>query len=337
MRVPKDVAEALADGLDLGFLCSADGTGALAGSTVTGERRLIRRLATWNGDVFLAIGNGDTYGFYWPIGLEMGEPLVCTIAHDSWEFWPVASSLKSFVRTQLAALDDDGSSEYYETAELLGIDVEAVNAMVDGAVESESSATELFGEVKLRFDPDSPWLLQAAARNALTASMPELAVHHLEKAVSHLPEYAEAWALLAQAYRQLRQEPQAALAMMRAITTPLCFGVRDRRKLISWLQRVSANSDLSSEDPLWGRRHDLKWEIGVKENSDYQVLDELITEYHSRGMGTRAVTLRLLWAERMEAETVSFRERAGWSVAHFREHLRNDFKSAGLFIRCDVL
>ncbi|QDT54354.1 hypothetical protein Pan44_23870 [Caulifigura coniformis] len=332
MRVPIDVVKAISNGLDLGFHCTDDGTvldGFYRGSGAYPPPGYL----PWNA---FQIGNGDTYGFYWPIGLEHENPLVCTIAHDSWEFWPVASSLRAFITLELASRDQDSNWEFLEAAEICGIDADTVTQSSDDESASEVRTNTMSAEDQLLIDPESPQILKNAAREALSRSMPDLAVTYLERSVTRLPEYSEAWALLAQAYRQLRVGSQAAVAMARALTAPFCFGARDRRKLIYWLQCVKETPEIS-QDPLWPRRHDLKWEAGVKEKRDYQIFEELIAEYHLRGMGQRAVALRVLAAEAMGKETISFRERAGWTASKFREQLRDDFERADLRVRMNVL
>src|SRR5579871_4327100 len=41
------------------------------------------------------VGNGDCYGYYWPVGLEEQPPIAVATMHDSWTALPVASSLES--------------------------------------------------------------------------------------------------------------------------------------------------------------------------------------------------------------------------------------------------
>ena len=46
------------------------------------------------GITLFEIGNGDMTGFYWPIGREINEPLLCDTYHDAWSLGPQASSLE---------------------------------------------------------------------------------------------------------------------------------------------------------------------------------------------------------------------------------------------------
>jgi hypothetical protein len=124
---------------------------------------------------------------------------------------------------------------------------------------------------------------------------------------------------------------------MKALMSPLCFGARDRRKILGMLQRIDEAGISTPNDPLWSRRHELTFAEGIRENSDYEVMGQLIEEYHRSGMGTRAVALRVLSGELMGRETVSFRERLNWSWDNFRDNLRRDVERAGLESRLPAI
>src|SRR5688572_25859842 len=44
-----------------------------------------------------AFGDGDTFGLYWPIGLEDNEPIVAEVDHNGWQLTPGFSSLETFL------------------------------------------------------------------------------------------------------------------------------------------------------------------------------------------------------------------------------------------------
>jgi hypothetical protein len=54
-----------------------------------------------------ALGNGDSFGLYWPIGKEQEEPLVAETWHDEWRVAPTYSSLRHF----LTALERAGDEQ----------------------------------------------------------------------------------------------------------------------------------------------------------------------------------------------------------------------------------
>src|SRR5688572_18756413 len=117
-HVPPNIAAKICAGVELGLTC--DDRGALHGGFDTG----------WGGGApypppgylpwnRLEVGNGDTYGYYWPIGRESHPPLVCTVMHDAWELFPLATSLESAVRLHIAA--GMQCEEWTELAEDFGI------------------------------------------------------------------------------------------------------------------------------------------------------------------------------------------------------------------------
>ncbi len=75
----------------------------------------IGELSPWTGGSYppsgflafedFALGNGDTFGLYWPLGLEDREPLVAETLHDEGALVPAFSSLASFLK-RTAQLDE---------------------------------------------------------------------------------------------------------------------------------------------------------------------------------------------------------------------------------------
>jgi hypothetical protein len=90
MKVSPSLAARIREGADLGFECDADGTVTSGFEQAWGESAYPPPgYLPWNR---LDVGNGDTYGFYWPLGREQQSPIVSTIMHDAWELTPLASS-----------------------------------------------------------------------------------------------------------------------------------------------------------------------------------------------------------------------------------------------------
>lgn len=336
MRLPPDIAAAIRSGHDLGFSCRADGTvsdgfeAGWGGGAYPPPGHL-----PWN---ILDVGNGDTYGYYWPIGREDGPPIVCTLMHDAWELLPVASSLAGCLRLLLVTNHGD-VEQLVDTARAFGVEIgdiaipasdrDEAPASLDGPpwTDAVGEGIEFWGAPSagelLRNDPDSPHLRVVAAREAVATRQLDEAEDHLRVALAGLPEYADALALLAQVYRQQQNRQRTAETLMEAITSPRCFGAPDRTKLIEWLRRLPDDACGSCADPLWRRRHGLT----------FAAFEELIEEYHRLGMGVRAVRLRILGGEMMGRETVSSRERHDWTEAEYQSRLRADLERAGLHAR----
>jgi hypothetical protein len=75
----------------------------------------------------------------------------------------------------------------------------------------------------------------------------------------------------------------------------------------------------------------------VRDHGDYEVYAEAIEQYHEQGLSIRAVRLRVLFGELIGGETVSFRERKGFTWNKFWSDLRRDCERAGLHDRLDAL
>jgi tetratricopeptide (TPR) repeat protein len=227
-----------------------------------------------------ALGNGDTFGLYWPIGLEAREPIVVETWHDSWQIQPVYSSLSSFL-VALAKAED----AYPEPPSLME-------------------------------DPRSPRALLEDAKRKVQAQAVAEAVQLLERALDVLPEYTDALCLLwAQHVRQGRIDEALAVAI-RAIIAPPSLGGRATRPL-RWLQ-AQGEAPALEHDPIWQARAELKLSYGgAKENGDYAIYRSAIQAYLGASRYVEASMLMQTYAELMQAETVAFQERHGFVKAEF--------------------
>ncbi|MEG1055833.1 MAG: hypothetical protein RSF79_27755, partial [Janthinobacterium sp.] len=107
-----------------------------------------------------ALGNGDSFGLYWPIGREASEPIVVETWHDEWRIQPHFSSLAAFLQAHAAAED------------------------------------EYVGTPTLDDDPASPRAAFLAAKELIAQRKPDAAIALLEAALAIIPEYTDALALL---------------------------------------------------------------------------------------------------------------------------------------------
>ena len=333
MRLPPDVAHQLALALSLGVVCDATGAVAVdAGADADLLPYPPPGYLPWRA---LEVGNGDTYGFYWPIGREAAAPVVCTVWHNEWAVLPLASSLDAAVRLHVLTGAGD-PAEWLALAAEAAVPVDDLPALAEGArADEESEELPYWGawdaEGLLAVDPASPHLLWLAAKRAVADRRYERAEGHLRAALAALPEYAEALALLGLVYRQTARHAESAGAMMEALTAPYCFGASnaDRRRLLGWLGRMK-DATCAGPDPLWARRAELRLDDGDTESADYRVFESLIEAYHVAGMGARAVRLRVAAGELMTRETISFQERGAWTSDLWRQVLVADLERAGL-------
>ena len=271
------------------------------------------------------LGNGDEYGYYWPVGRESTDPLVAMTSQDCWALIPVASSLESLAR--------------------LG-DCEEVNWLVHGepdgtADESDDEKVTLSWAERLAIDPDSPHLLVANADAAMAKNELDKSESQYLRAIHLLPEYTAAHFGLAMLYRRLRKPELAIRSMLETIRSPLCFQGASfwsetslplnrndyRRKCLMWLQQAKVDDVPSSAtDPLFAVRDQLTFATGVKTIDDFALYDQVIEQYTAAGRVLDAIRLLMLVGELMMCETVSFRERSAFTFAAFRGRLLSLFR-----------
>jgi tetratricopeptide (TPR) repeat protein len=227
------------------------------------------------------LGNGDTFGLYWPIGNESKQPLVAETWHDEWSLQPLYSSLSKFLKA--ASLADEEHPEVPTVAD----------------------------------DPQSPRACLDAAREHIAQQQTQEATELLERAISVLPEYTDALSLLWGQYVRAGRLEEAAVVAVRAIISPPSFGARALKPL-RWL--CSPASPSLTEDPIWRVRLELKMNFGgLKQNADYNLLREAIGEYLAQADFVRASTLLQTYSELMSSETTAFQERYGFEPEAFVE------------------
>jgi hypothetical protein len=229
------------------------------------------------------LGNGDTFGLYWPIGREDCDPIVAETYHDERSIEPHFSSLDRFLAAAARNADPDADNEF-EDGSFVG--------------------TPTFQE-----DPQSPAACLFAAREHLKSENVNAAIECLETAVSVLPEYTEAQALLCAQYRRIGRNDAAIKSAIHSIISPPCFGARPIQ-LAQWLSRQSSGPVEIDSDPIWRNRERLTLKFGgVKQNDEYRILRDAIDQYLADSAFLPAMTLMQTYAQLMHSETVSFQER----------------------------
>lgn len=226
-----------------------------------------------------ALGNGDTFGLYWPIGREAFEPIVVETWHDEWRIQPHFSSLAAFLQAHAAAED------------------------------------EYVGTPTLDDDPASPRAAFLAAKEQIAQRKPEAAIALLEAALAIIPEYTDALTLLHGQYLRAGRTDDAVRVAIQSIISPPSFG-GPPLKALQWL-RMQAVPE-GELDPIWRACGQLSFNFGGrKDNADYPVLLAAIATYLEQGDHVCASTLMQTYAELMSAETVSFQERYAFEPAAF--------------------
>ncbi|PKB21025.1 tetratricopeptide repeat protein [Janthinobacterium sp. 64] len=226
-----------------------------------------------------ALGNGDTFGLYWPIGREASEPIVVETWHDEWRLQPHFSSLAAFLQAHAAAED------------------------------------EYVGTPSLADDPASPRAAFLEAREQIAQRNPAAAIALLEAALAIVPEYTDALVLLHGQYVRAGRIDAAVRVAIQATISPPSFG-GPPLKALQWL-RTQAVPD-GEPDPIWRTCGQFSFHFGgSKENGDYPVLRAAIDTYLEQGKHVAASTLMQTYAELMSAETVSFQERYAFEPAAY--------------------
>ncbi|AYM77291.1 hypothetical protein D9M09_16925 [Janthinobacterium agaricidamnosum] len=226
-----------------------------------------------------ALGNGDTFGLYWPIGREAYEPIVVETWHDEWRLQPHFSSLAAFLSAYATAED-----EYVATPSLAD-------------------------------DPASPRAAFLEAKELIAQRNPAAAIALLEAALAILPEYTDALVLLHGQYVRAGRIDEAVKLAIQAIISPPSFG-GPPLKALQWLRSQPIPD--GEPDPIWRACGQLSFNFGgSKENADYPVLLAAIDTYLEQGKHLSASTLMQTYAELMSAETVSFQERYAFEPAAF--------------------
>lgn len=238
-----------------------------------------------------ALGNGDTFGLYWPIGREDQEPLVVEILHDEWAIVPAFSSLDAFL-ANTKSLD-----------------------------EAEHADWPSFEDDKL-----SPHACYAKSREAVADGNIDEACSLLLSAIERLPEYTAALSLLSAQFLRLGKHDDACRFGVRALRAPPSLGRgADLKKTWTWISRLTNGPDDLADDPIWlHRAHLIAPPVGgSKQNDIYPVLAEAAAGYAALGNIAAALSLWQAYGEFMWRETTAFQERYGFAVALHRERQRS--------------
>jgi hypothetical protein len=105
------------------------------------------------------VGNGDSAGFYWPIGGESREPIVCDMHHDGTYLEPEACSLEGLVRLRIA-------SGWVKPGDHHWSDILAISESLQIELPEAPPQGLPLHEVPLDACPDSPSLKHAHAEEA---------------------------------------------------------------------------------------------------------------------------------------------------------------------------
>lgn len=304
---------------------------------------------------FYGIGNGDYHGYFWPLGREDGPPLIAFSNHDVGSLIPENSRIDRFYLCHLACLPTGRDEEPAESNSFSAEEYRSLVETATGESYSDQPTRRIHADdfrTLLEVDPDSPFFLTAVGDLCLLDNAPEDAVPFYVAAIERLPEYVAAHFGLAMAYRRLRQ-PEKTLPHLREalVGTQAFYGgsfwaetwlpggeMRNdwRRKSLLWLQQGLRRAK-EIEDPFLKVVGDLQFQSGVKESSDFSIMENLIEEYFDRGEPIEAVKVWMLYGQRAAEETVSFRERLRLTPQGYGTRLAELLERANLKRRASLV
>ncbi|AWH32017.1 MULTISPECIES: tetratricopeptide repeat protein [Stenotrophomonas] len=233
-----------------------------------------------------ALGNGDQFGLYWPLGREAESPVVCEMFHDEGRMVFRHSSLDVFAQW----LDAGGAEEED-----------------DGGGAPHGHAAP---------DAESPLPLIERAQLHVQAAEPAQAIGLLEDACSRFPELQRAWAMLAGQQMRLGRHAEAVAAARAATLANWAFGIPEPGVL-----RILRAADAGG-DPVLVMAQQMGFGFGgAKTNPDYALMQACIDQCWQAGDTLAALRVSQNRCYVLSSETVSFQQREGFDL----EAWRHDF------------
>lgn len=329
MIIGEEIASVIANNNILGFNCNDKGK-VSANKFIKNTYPPIGFLP-WS---ILEVGNGDVYGFYWPIGKDNEPPLVSTTYHDSHYLSIFASSIQNAIKILWLRFDFDQESDdsilYEDLKEL------ATLFKVDLSECSEINRDSNIDMLKI--DDKAPEILLGATKEYITKNMLLEAEACLLRAVSIVPEYTVALFELCKLYRRLKNENKAIEYMRLTSISPISFGnIMYRQQCLTWLKSLKKEKISEINDPLLSKIDELSFNIYEKFNNDFALYDSIIEKYFEMGEYRKAISLRILTGELMHIETTAFQERYSWSYESFFRKLKVELELAGYISRSEIL
>ncbi|PPU24086.1 tetratricopeptide repeat protein [Xanthomonas arboricola] len=243
-----------------------------------------------------ALGNGDCFGLYWPLGCEGETPVVCEMFHDEGRMVFSHSSLDVFAQW----LD--------------------INHVLDEQAWDDESWDPRAHDVP---DVDSPLPLIERAQLHVQAGEPSEAIELLQAACRRFPELQRAWTMLAVQHRRLGQHEAAVDAARAAILANWAFGIPDP-SVLRLLRAAEAGND-----PVLAMVQQMEFAFGgAKTNPDYAAMQVCIDRCWEAGDHLAALRLTQNRCYALRGETVSFQQREGFDLASWQHDFVAQCRSA---------
>ncbi|WP_417885730.1 hypothetical protein [Zunongwangia sp.] len=230
-----------------------------------------------------SLGNGDYFGLYWEFGKENQEPTVFEMIHDEGIIVPRFSNLNKFLEWYRVNNFDWGENEINDEQFVL-------NFLHKG-------------------------------NEQLKQNNPEKAIKFYKQSTNSFGELSENWFKLATQQKRIGNELEFQQNLINAILSnwAIEFPSQNAIRMMKNLNPI----EKFKKHPLIKNREKLQFSFGgTKENNEYLIIHEIITELTEIGDLNKALVLEQNYALMMHWETASFQERY-----HFNsEQWRTDFK-----------
>lgn len=227
-----------------------------------------------------SLGNGDHFGLYWAFGKESKEPIICEMIHDEGIILPRFSNLNKFL-------------EWYE-----------LNDFDWGEKEIEDEKFVLSFLYK--------------GNEYLKQNNPNKAIEFYKQSTDSFGELSENWFKLASQYKRTGNELEFQNSIINSVISnwAIEFPSQNALRMIKALKPV----DELKNHPLIRNREKLEFAFGgKKENHDYLIINEIITELNEIGDVSRALLMEQNYALMMYWETSSFQERYNFNLDEWRK------------------
>ncbi len=234
-----------------------------------------------------SLGNGDYFGLYWEFGKENEEPTICEMVHDESVIVPRFSSLNKFL-------------EWYK---LNDFD---------------------WGEEEIEDDKFTLTLLNIG-NEQLRKNDPIKAIEYFEQSVKAIGELSENWFKLASQYKRTGNEIEAQKSIINSVLSnwAIEFPSQNAIRMLKSLEPV----DELKNHPLIKNRHKLEFDFGgKKENTDYLIIKEIISELKGIGSVSQSLILEQNYGLMMYWETSAFQERYNFSLENWHADYQNKTK-----------
>ncbi|WP_299442890.1 hypothetical protein [uncultured Aquimarina sp.] len=234
-----------------------------------------------------SLGNGDYFGFYWEFGKESQEPIICEMIHDEGIIVPRFSGLDKFL-------------EWYELNDF---------DWGEREIEDENFVLNFLNK----------------GNECLKQNNPEKAIEFYKQSTASFGELSENWFKLASQYKRIGNELEFQKSIISSIISnwAIEFPSQNALRMIKSLNPVE---ELKNH-PLIKNRENLEFDFGgKKENKDYVIINEIITELNEIGDSNSALLMEQNYALMMYWETSSFQERYNFNLGEWRKKFEEKTK-----------